>query len=93
MISKVSKSVRARFIGYRGGKSTQYNKYALIRVENVENKREVAVYIGRKAVWHSKSGSRLIGRVVSIHGRGGTLEVRFRKGLPGEAVGTEIALI
>lgn len=93
MISKASKSVRARFIGYRGGQRTQHNKYALIRVDGVDSRKEASAYIGRRAVWCSASGNQLIGRVASIHGRGGVLEVRFRKGLPGDAVGTKIALI
>ena len=85
--------LKGKFIGYKGGQRTQHSKYALIRLEGVDGRSETATYIGRKVVWHSTSGGRSIGKVVGVHGRGDVLKVRFRKGLPGEAVGTDVVLI
>jgi len=80
--------VRATFLGYKGEQRTQHNKYALIKVDGIDDFHRAASYIGRKAVWHSPSGGRSVGRVVGVHGKKGILEIRLRKGLPGEAVGT-----
>lgn len=83
----------AIFLGYKGGQRTQKSKCALIRVDSVDDRSKAAAYIGRKVVWISPSGSRLIGKVIGVHGRNGVLKVRFRKGLPGEAIGTELTII
>lgn len=85
--------MRAIFLGYKGGHRTQKSKYALIRVDGVDDRSKAAAYIGRKVLWVSPSDSRLIGKVVGVHGRNGVLKVRFRKGLPGEAIGTEFTVI
>lgn len=85
--------MKAIFLGYKGGHRTQKSKCALIRVDGVDNRSEAAAYIGRKVLWISPSGSRLIGEVVGVHGRNGVLKVRFRKGLPGEAIGTELTIM
>jgi len=82
--------MKAIFLGYRGGQRTQHNKCALVRAGGVDEKGEAAAYVGRKVVWCSPSGSRLVGKVVGVHGRKGVIKVRFRKGLPGKAVGTEL---
>ncbi len=85
--------MKATFIGYRGGQRTQKNKCALIRVEGIDDRDAAAAYIGRRVVWVSPSGRRLIGKVVGVHGRKGVLRVRFRKGLPGDSIGAELDLI
>jgi len=61
--------MRGFFIGYKGGKHTQCNKYALIKVGEVENKSGAGLYIRRKVIWISPKGSRLTGNIVGIHGR------------------------
>ena len=85
--------MKAIFLGYKGGHRTQKSKCALIRADGVDDRSEAAAYIGRKVVWISPSGSRLIGKVIGVHGRKGVLKVRFRKGLPGEVIGTELIVI
>ena len=85
--------MKATFLGCKGGQRTQHSKYALIKVDGIGDSCKAAPYIGRKAVWRSSSGGRSIGKVVGVHGRRGVLKVRFRKGLPGEAVGTDVILI
>lgn len=45
--------MRGRFIGYRGGQRTQYNKYVLIQMNGVDDRGEAAGYIGGKVVWRS----------------------------------------
>jgi len=85
--------MRALFVNYQGGQCTQQNKYALVKVEGVDDRNKAAIYIGRKIVWNSPNDNRLIGKIVGIHGRKGTLKARFRKGLPGEALGTELIIL
>jgi large subunit ribosomal protein L35Ae len=84
--------MRVIFIGYKGGRHTQHSKYALIKVDGVDDKRGTGKYIGRKVIWTSPKGSHLIGKIIGSHGRKGTLKAKFRKGLPGQAIGTELKI-
>ena len=48
--------------------------------------------IGRKVVW--KEGEiKLIGKIVALHGRKGLVRAKFRKGVPGQALGTTVELV
>lgn len=52
-----------------------------------------AMLVGRRAVWvHPKTGEKYVGKVCRLHGRRGKVLVKFRRGLPGQAVGTEVML-
>ena len=48
--------------------------------------------IGRKVVWKGEN-KQLIGRIVGSHGKNGVVRVRFKKGVPGQAIGTTLELI
>ncbi len=48
--------------------------------------------IGRKVAW--KSGkNKIIGKIVDTHGNKGLVRAKFRKGLPGQALGTTVELV
>ena len=81
---------KAVFTGYRGGLHTQRNKQILLTIEHVDTRDKAAQYIGRNVVWRSPTGNPLIGKITRVHGRRGVVRARFRKGLPGHAVGAEL---
>lgn len=78
---------------YRLGMASQHCKEFLIRIPNVESKGEACKYIGHKAVWKSEGNKRIVGKVLGVHGKRGVLKARFRKGLPGQAIGTSVEII
>ncbi len=80
----------AVFVGYRGGLHTQRNKQILLTIEHVDTRDTAAQYIGRNVLWRSPTGAMLRGKISGVHGRRGVMRARFKKGLPGYAVGTEI---
>lgn len=82
--------IKATFLGYGGGRRTRRNKQALIKIDGIENDGDAASFIGRKVVWKSESGGRLVGKIVGIHGKRGVLRAWFRKGLPGQAIGSKL---
>ncbi len=48
--------------------------------------------LGKKVRWKgSKKG--IVGKIVGFHGKKGALRVKFKKGVPGQALGTNIELI
>jgi len=48
--------------------------------------------IGRKVVW-KKGKVRFIGKIVAFHGKKGLVRAKFRKGVPGQALGTTVELV
>jgi len=81
---------KAVFTGYRGGLRTQRNKQILVKIDSIDTSDKAAKYIGRKVVWRNQKGNTLMGKITGVHGRNGVLKARFKKGLPGQAMGTEL---
>ena len=80
------------FVSYQRGKHTQRNHQILIRIEGIDDGKEAAHFIGRKITWNSPTGSILMGRIVGVHGRRGVVKARFKKGLPGHAIGAPVTI-
>jgi ribosomal protein L35AE/L33A len=69
-----------------------YTKEVLIKIPEVNSKREAAPLTGRKAIWTDEKGNKYIGRVSGVHGTTGTLKVKFKKPLPAKALGKVIEI-
>ena len=81
------------FVNIRQGMFRQYPHNILIRIPGIDSSNSAAKYIGKKVVWRSKSGKKLAGKIVKTHGRNGVLLSRFKKGLPGQAIGSSVEII
>ncbi|HDM89267.1 MAG TPA: 50S ribosomal protein L35ae [Candidatus Bathyarchaeota archaeon] len=79
-------------VSYRRGPKTQKPKECLLMFQNVKSPSEASNLIGRKVAWPVKE-RKCIGKIVDVHGNKGLVRARFRKGIPGNAIGTEVELI
>jgi ribosomal protein L35AE/L33A len=79
--------MKAKLVAFKGRRRDVANNYGIIEAEG----KNPAALIGRKVTWKSLGGKRIGGVIVRTHGRDALL-VRFRKGLPGEAVGDLLEL-
>jgi len=84
--------VYARIVNYRLGIRTQYSRECLIKVSNVNSAAQVGALIGQKVVWKGEK-KRLVGKIIGFHGNSGVAKVKFRKGVPGQEIGTTVELI
>jgi large subunit ribosomal protein L35Ae len=74
------------------GPKTQRPKEYILQFPNVKSSSEAARLIGRKVAW--PVGERKIrGKILALHGRKGLVRARFRKGVPGQALGTPVEII
>ncbi|HEX9862906.1 MAG TPA: 50S ribosomal protein L35ae, partial [Candidatus Bathyarchaeia archaeon] len=48
--------------------------------------------IGRKVVW-KQGKNKFVGKIAGFHGKNGVVRVKFRKGVPGQALGTPVELV
>ena len=79
-------------MNYRIGIKTQASQECLIQFTGVTSAGQAGQLVGKKVVWKSKTKVSA-GKVVGFHGRNGTVRVRFKKGVPGQALGTTVELI
>lgn len=83
---------KAIFVNYSGGRRTQRNKQILVKIDQADDKKKGAKYLGRKVTWNSPSGNTLTGTITSIKGGNGVLKASFKRGLPGQAIGQELTI-
>jgi len=88
----MSKSLIGFVVSYRTGPRTQRSKECVLKFPNVKSSSEAARLIGRKVAW--PVGERKIrGKIVALHGKRGFVRARFRRGVPGHALGTPVEII
>jgi large subunit ribosomal protein L35Ae len=88
----LSQPVYGRIMNCRIGIRTQMSRECLIEFTDVGTAVKAGQLLGRKVVWKNEN-RKLIGKIVSFHGKNGTVRVRFKKGVPGQALGTAVELV
>jgi len=79
-------------VNYRIGPKNQRSKECIIQFAHAKSVSKASRLIGRKVAW--KSGkNKIIGKIVDLHGTKGLVRARFRRGLPGQALGTTVELV
>lgn len=76
---------------YRRGPKSQRNRECLLKVLDVDPI-ESTKLIGWRVSWPLDE-PRLFGMISKSHGRTGTLRVKFKRGLPGQALGTKVRIV
>jgi len=79
-------------VNYRTGPKTQGPKECILRFPNIKSSMEAARLVGRKVAWPAEE-CKIRGKIVALHGKKGLVRVRFRKGVPGRALGTRVKII
>jgi ribosomal protein L35AE/L33A len=69
-----------------------YTKEVLVEMPSVRSKRDAGRFIGKRAVWVDGKGNKHVGFVSGLHGRKGTLKVKFKKPLPSDALAKPIMI-
>ncbi|MBI5253721.1 MAG: 50S ribosomal protein L35ae [Euryarchaeota archaeon] len=78
--------MNAKIVGFRGSRREMYNNYAVIEA----GKKNIASLTGKKVVWKTQTGKTITGKILRTHGS--RLLAKFAKGLPGNAVGSEVEI-
>ncbi len=86
------KTLQGIIVNHRTGPRTQRSKEYILRFPNIETSGKAAQLIGRKVGW--PTGKRKIrGKITALHGNRGLVRARFRKGVPGQALGTPVEVV
>lgn len=78
-------------IQFRRGRHTYKPRHFIIDV-SVKNKKDATKFIGKDIVWRSSSGKEIKGKIAAPHGNKGLVRAIFERGLPGQALTTEVEI-
>ncbi len=88
----MSKALYGFIVSYRTGPKTQRSKECILKFPKITSPGEAARLIGRKVAW-PVGEHKVRGKIMTLHGKSGMVVARFRKGVPGQAIGTPIEVV
>jgi len=84
--------MKAKVIQFRRGRKTVHERHFLIEIEGSKTRDDAKKYIGKKVEWESPAGKVIKGEISNAHGNNGVVRAIFERGLPGQAVTTEVKI-
>lgn len=84
--------VKGKVIQFRRGRHTVKERHFLIEIPSCNDRAKAEKYVGKEVTWESPAGKIIKGKVSGPHGNKGVVRVIFEKGLPGQAVTTEVEI-
>jgi large subunit ribosomal protein L35Ae len=84
--------MKAKVIQFRRGRHTYKPRHFLLEVEGSKTRKDAEKFIGKNVEWKSPAGKRIKGKIAGAHGNNGIVRAIFEKGLPGQAVTTEVEI-
>jgi len=86
-------ALKGTVVNYHIGVRTQQSREYLIDFSKAGvSPSELGKLIGKKLIWRNAE-KRITGRMISLHGRNGLILARFRRGLPGQALGVTVEVV
>ncbi len=76
-------------VQFRRGRKTIHEKHYLLDI-GAKDRAEAKKLAGKEVLWKSPSGKIINGKISDAHGNKGLVRAIFEKGLPGQAMTTEI---
>ena len=83
---------KAKVIQFRRGRHTVHERHFLIEIEGVDSKEKASKFIGKVVEWKSPADKVIKGKISNVHGNKGVVRAIFEKGLPGQAITTEVEI-
>lgn len=76
-------------VQFRRGRKTVHERHFLLDV-GAKNREEAKKLAGKTVEWKSPAGKVISGKISDAHGNKGLVRAIFEKGLPGQAVTSEV---
>ena len=84
--------MKAKIIQFRRGRKTIHERHFLIEIAEISTRKDAEKFVGKEVEWKSPAGKIIKGKISSAHGNKGVVRAIFEKGLPGQAVTTEVEI-
>ncbi len=84
--------MKGKVVQFRRGRKTIHERHFLIEVEGSKSRKDAEKFVGKEVSWKSPAGKIIKGKISSAHGNKGVVRAIFEKGLPGQAVTTNVEI-
>ena len=86
--------MKGKVLQFRMGRHTVHEKHFLIEIPGVSKKADAEKFVGKKVEWTSPGKKKKVisGKISGAHGNKGVVRAIFEKGLPGQAITTEVEI-
>jgi len=84
--------MKAKVIQFRRGRKTIHKRHFLIEIEGIKTRKDAGKFVGKEVEWKSPAGKIIKGKISSAHGNKGVVRAIFEKGLPGQAITTNVEI-
>ena len=86
--------VKATVIQFRRGRKTFKPRHFLIEIEGSKTREDASKFVGKEVTWTStgKDAKIITGKISSAHGGNGVVRAIFERGLPGQAIRTDVEI-
>ncbi len=82
--------MKAQVISFRRGRHRVTPRHFILQVSGVESKEKAEKFLNKTVIWKSPAGKEIKGIIMAPHGNKGLVRAIFEKGLPGQAINTEV---
>lgn len=84
--------VKGIVVQFRRGRHRIHEKHYLLDL-GLQNREQAKKLTGKEVSWKSPAGKEIKGSISDAHGNSGLVRAIFEKGLPGQAMATEIEML
>ena len=86
--------VNGSVVQFRRGRKRIKPRQFLLEVDGVDSRDKAEKFVGKMVEWKSegKKSKLILGKIASAHGGKGVVRAIFEKGLPGQAIGTNVEI-
>ena len=78
-------------VQFRRGRHVVQERHFLLDF-GMKNREEANKLEGKEVIWTSTAGNKIKGKISAPHGNKGLVRAIFEKGLPGQALATEVEI-
>ncbi len=84
--------IKGKVIQFRRGRKVVHERHFIIEIENVSKREDAEKFVGKDVEWKSPGGKIIRGKISAAHGGKGLVRAIFERGLPGQAVTTDVEI-
>lgn len=79
-------------VHFRGSRRVKRSNQMIVQVGGIDSKDKASKLVGKKVVWKTSAGKQMMGQITALHGNSGALRARFETGMPGQSIGSKVAI-